>query len=279
MAVEEVLAQRCLRALVERDMRQNAMLQGVPGWPVILAAGCAAYQFNSTHVQLLPYDVREALEMGMSTAAVPALQGFWALHRDRRSLPEDCQPARLNLTVEQCLIRSLVRTATMLSLMTEAPFHLQLKEHTQLPRHDQFKLGGPSGQFGFETTSGMVAIADSDHLRDSGAPASTAVEQTRPGKSTQDLVLAYARSLLRPSAVLLNGSLPELATLTDEIEHRSHAVASGTPPGVVSVQLSFSCVGAWLTALAASSHPPASAPCRWCREARAVHQRTLRAER
>ena len=227
-------------------------LQGVPGWPTIFGLGCATYQFNSSHVLLLPFDVRSRIDM--STA-----QEFWSRRlfaRLRTPMPAACQGAHLNLSATHCILRSLALSAATFSLMTEAPFHYRLKEIAH--RSGGLKLGGPSGQLGHDTDTGQVVFVDTDHMYEVDSPASTAVEQAAPGHSAQDLVFDFSSSVLVPVAVhILNNSIPQLGDLVKEIEERHTIITVGLPLGQNTVQLAFSCVVAWLRAVATSIAPPA----------------------
>ena len=245
LATQAALQRQCSNAH-KRDMASHRALsvQGVPGWPTIYSLGCAAYQYNGTHVLLLPFDVRHKLSMDTAGA-------FWSKRtRFRRAaMPAAC--THLNLADTHCILRALALGATMLSLLTEAPFRYRLKEHTMIPAHTELKLGGSSGQFGHDPDTGQIAFADTDHAYEVDGPAGTATEQLSPGHRMQDLVLAFSNSVIRPAAEhALNGSLPQLRDLVVEIARRNDALRVGLPPGVNSVQMSFSCVSAWIRALA-----------------------------
>ena len=269
-------------------------LQGVPGWPITYGLGCAAYQFNRTHVQLLPFELRHRLLMhgdpesfyrswqhrlpghhgqpygsprgAITPAAVSSRTGYQTAVPTGASFPVACGPEHGNLDAAHCILRALSLGASMLSLLTEAPYHYRLKEHTVHPARTRLKLGGTSGQFGFDPDTGQIAVVDTDHIHESGAPAPTAAEQASPGRSLQDLVYAFSNSVLSPTVAYLNQTrpavgpivplLPQLADLAEEIGRRHLVLRAGVPAGgAPTAQLSFSCLSAWLTAFAATVPP------------------------
>ncbi len=127
---------------------------------------------------------------------------------------------------------------------------MRLKEHTHHPLRTELKLAGGSGQFGFEPRSGQIAFADTDHMYEVEI-SPTAHEMHDGGKSRQDLALAFARSVVAPIAAATADTHPQIAELASEIEERHALLRPSAPPRARPIsQLSFSCIAAWLGAVA-----------------------------
>ena len=126
-------------------------------------------------------------------------------------------------------------------------------------------LGSGHGQFAFVPTTGQVAMADTDHLGHVGrtsnlrAPSSYRLIGTARAPVRADFAACYSNSVLRPLLHLEKHNLGFIQKLVDEIEARHQllkanaATLDATERGVV--QISFSCIHAWLRAAAAEILP------------------------
>jgi len=129
-------------------------------------------------------------------------------------------------------------------------------------------LGHASGQFAFVRATGQVAVADTDHLGWSLSQTPSLRKPTSYLSETKDFVQCYSNSVLKPLLLLDEkgeGGVPRphnlkfVKLLVDEIEARHQllkadaATLNGTERGVV--QMSFSCIHAWLRAAGAEILP------------------------
>ena len=126
-------------------------------------------------------------------------------------------------------------------------------------------LGTRHAQFAFVPTTGQVAMADTDHLghvmRTSNlrAPSSYRLLGTAHAPVRADFAACYSNSVLRPLLRLKEHDLAFIKQLVNEIEARHQllkanaATLDATERGVV--QISFSCIHAWLRAAAAEILP------------------------
>ena len=133
-------------------------------------------------------------------------------------------------------------------------------------------LGTGHGQFAFVPSTGQVAMADTDHFghvtRTSNLRAPTSY-QLKGAAVRADFAACYSNSVLRPLLLLDDkkgeGGVPRphnldfVKQLVDEIDARHQllkadaATLDATERGVV--QMSFSCIHAWLRAAAAEMLP------------------------
>ena len=252
---DDAQQQQCRSSLGGSSLQQMLALQGIPGWPQLFGAACCAYRTASGRTLQLAVDVRQALVAG---EFVPT-------------------------TVD-----SLVRSAALLQGLTEGPHHLRLSEHIAVGKACQdFFLGAAlggvclrvdkpsastrSGQFCATGSPHGLAVCDTDHMheisisisaplpdaattRSWSMPMATYFEAMQtPGarlERVRDLPLAFINSVVRPFAASSRaapGLRHALNALAREVHERHDALVSRRAGGVV--QLSFSCIGAWLRAL------------------------------
>ena len=108
-ACAERLTEVCSSLLASHSLLLE--LQGIPGWPEVYAVGCCAYQYNATHVAPLLLDARQELQMRPPEGVAG------------RRLADGADRPR------ERLITALLRSAAMLHMLTEHPYHVHLGEH------------------------------------------------------------------------------------------------------------------------------------------------------
>ena len=257
---------------------QHAM-RDVRGWPTLMGAGCCAYRVDDSSVVPVPLEVRRAF--------TPGVTWLRAAHGRRRWAQPSHSVAKLppllackGFSAAQCALFVALRSIEFLHTLTER-HHLLLLEHVVRSenaseastcgeldlRNSQFCVTGLADVSGSADERSadddlFLVLCDTDfigprlHPNFSLRPLSysTAVTSRSAfkgafpdlgGQPTAggiiDLPCALANTFLRPLA----GFVPAFQALSDELIARHEAIVNGDQ---ATVQLSFSCMHAWLRA-------------------------------
>ena len=265
-AEDEAATERNWGVMGANNLMQHA-LEEVDGWPTLLGGGCCAYPASDHSVVPVPVELRRRIP-----AVAPAVVAC------------EAEPGSTPSRRAQCAVQAALRAIEFVHDLSER-HRVLLLEHVRRSNDSashcgqldlrQFCFGARArrGSAAFDTRHGsarpeaILALCDTDFVgprlfglsKLRPLPFSTAVFRPSafagagfkglggfpPASGIVDLPCALANTLLQP----LSAHFPPLRDLSREVTERYTAMVRGAPAGGV-VQLSLSCMHAWLTAAA-----------------------------
>ena len=242
------------------DLRSQAALDGLPGFPSLLGGGCCLYALdNTTTARLLVLPIE--LRLSFFPRARDPSSGLLAEVDIDTTVPL-CEHHKWDLAA--CALHRALLTARMFEELHEGRHRAILGEFVDASDEDDGLEGadpsnltcGEITQLCWDGHTGQLALCDTDFIalvppsHNVPLPFSTSVSDRVWGRATSsratskasregrviDMPCAFARSVLRPWV----GLLPWLAPLIAEIGARHKLLGEGVK------QLSFSCIGEWM---------------------------------
>lgn len=262
---DEAATERKWGVMGANNLMQHALGE-IDGWPTLLGGGCCAYPASDHSVVPVPVELRRRIP-----AVAPAVVAC------------EAEPGSTPSRRAQCAVQAALRAIEFVHELSER-HRVLLLEHVRRSndsashcgeldlRQFCFGTGARRGSTALDSRHGsprfgaVLALCDTDfvgprlfglsQLRQ--LPFSTAVFRPSafahagfkglgglpPSSGIVDLPCALANTLLQP----LSAHFPLLRELGREVTERYKAMVRGAPAGVV--QLSLSCMHAWLSAAA-----------------------------
>lgn len=262
---DEAATERKWGVMGANNLMQHALGE-IDGWPTLLGGGCCAYPASDHSVVPVPVELRRRIP-----AVAPAVVAC------------EAEPGSTPSRRAQCAVQAALRAIEFVHELSER-HRVLLLEHVRRSndsashcgeldlRQFCFGTGARRGSTALDLRHGsprfgaVLALCDTDFVgpRLFGLsqlrplPFSTAVFRPSafahagfkglgglpPASGIVDLPCALANTLLQP----LSAHFPLLRELGREVTERYKAMVRGAPAGVV--QLSLSCMHAWLSAAA-----------------------------
>ena len=265
IAEDEAATERNWGVMGANNLMQHALGE-VDGWPTLFGGGCCAYPASDHSVVPVPVELRRRIP-----AVPPAVVAC------------EAEPGWTPSRRAQCAVQAALRAIEFVHELSER-HRVLLLEHVRRSndsashcgeldlRQFCFGMGARRGSTTLDSRHGstqsgaILALCDTDFVgprlfglsKLRPLPFSTAVFRPSsfanagfkglggfpPASGIVDLPCALANTLLQP----LSAHFPLLRELSREVTERYSAMVRGVPAGVV--QLSLSCMHAWLTAAA-----------------------------